>query len=335
MSTLPEWAQDQCAIMPSQSHQDWLHNRRQVISGTDISSIMGVNPYKTRFDLWLDKTNQLEPIQDNEAMRIGRIVEPGLRIEAERQYGSIMEAPGCLQSNRWPIMGGTPDGLREGIPWIFEFKTAGIRNSFATLKLDQTDWGDEQTDQVPANYLYQCMWYMGLTGADQCQLIALIGNHGVREYTIERDQELIEIMVAEADKFWRDHVEGGEQPAIEYSSEAESWIKRRYPNADKSKVLEADAYLTEHLSKLAHYKAEIKDAEAAEKQIRIEIMEHMGDAYKLTSEYGSVTMPEVKGRASVDWKALAEDLKISEMDIARYTRIGKPTRQFRFTPSKK
>lgn len=231
-------------------------------------------------------------------------------------------------------MGGTPDGLREGIPWIFEFKTAGIANSFATLKLDQTDWGDEGTDEVPAHYLAQCMWYMGLTGADQCELIALIGNHGVRQYTIERDQELIEIMVAEAEKFWSDHIEGGQQPDIEYSSEAEKWIKRRFPNADKSKVIEADYGLSEHLRKLACVKSDIKEAEAAEKQIRIEIMELMGDAYKLTSEYGSVTMPEVKGRTSVDWNALAEDLKISEDDIVRYTRIGAPTRQFRFTPKK-
>lgn len=321
--------------MPSQSREEWLTNRMQVITGTEISAIMGHHPYQTRFDLWLHKTGQARAIEDNEAMRIGRVVEPGLRMEAERQYGHIMEAPGCLQSIKNPIMGGTPDGLREGIPWIFEFKTAGIANSFATIKLDQTEWGDEQTDQVPANYLYQCMWYMGMTGADQCELIALIGNNGIREYTIDRDNDLIEIMLIEAEKFWNDHIEGGEQPDIEYSSEAESWIKRRYPNADKSKVIEADKYLSEKLDKLAHYKAEIKDAEAAEKQIRIEIMELMGDAYKLTSEYGSVTMPEVKGRTTVDWKALAEDLKISESDIARYTRQGKPTRQFRFTPAKK
>lgn len=334
MSTLPQWAQDHCAILPSQNQDEWLHNRRQVITGTEISAIMGMNPYKTRFDLWLDKTGQLDPIEDNEAMRIGRIVEPGLRMEAERQYGHIMEAPGCLQSKRWPIIGGTPDGLREGIPWIFEFKTAGIANSFATLKLDQTDWGDENTDQVPANYLMQCMWYMALAGADQCELIALIGNHGVRQYTIERDQELIEIMVAEAEKFWRDHIENGEQPAIEYSSEADKWIKRQYPNSDKTKVLTADEYLAGQLEKLAHYKAEIKDAEAAEKQIRLEIMQQMGDAYKIVSDFGTVTCPEVKGRASVDWKALAEDLKISEDDIVRYTRIGASTKQFRFTPKK-
>lgn len=231
-------------------------------------------------------------------------------------------------------MGGTPDGLREGIAWIFEFKTAGIKNTYSTLKLQETDWGDEGTDNVPAHYLYQCMWYMGLTGADQCQLIALIGNHGVREYTIPRDNELLDLMVAEAEKFWRDHVENNVQPDIEYSPEADDWIKRRYWHADKSKIIQADIELELKINSLAAAKRIIEHQKKREDQLKIEIKQAMGDAYKITSDAGTVTAPEVKGRTSVDWKALAEDLKISEGDIARYTRQGKLTRQFRFTPKK-
>lgn len=331
---IPDWATDHCEVMPGKTREDWLENRSHVVTGTDISAIMGENPYCSRFDLWLQKTGQGQDIQDNDAMRIGRICEPGMRQDASDRYGMIYEAPGCLQSKRWPIMGGTPDGLREGIPWIFEFKTAGIRNSYSTLKLDQTDWGDEMTDQVPPHYLYQCMWYMGLTGADQCQLIAMIGGHGVREYTIPRDNELIDYMVEAANEFWEVHVAGNVQPDIQYSPQAEDWIKRRYWHADKDKVIEGDQIIDKMVELLRTVRALKKDNEDDEKQLIIEIKQAMGDAYKIKSPHGSVTYAEVKGRTTVDWKALAEDLKISEDDIARYTRQGKPSRQFRFTPKK-
>lgn len=323
---IPTWTQKHCEPVPG----EWHANRRRVITGTDIASIMGENPYQSAFELWLSKKGELERQPDNKAMRIGRIVEPGLRMDATQRYGEVMDCPNMLQSTKWSIMGGTPDGLRVWAPWLFEFKTAGYKNAWATLDLSRTSWGQEGTDQVPPHYLYQCMWYMGLTGADQCNLVALISNHGILEYIIPRDQELIEYMVEQAQEWWQVHVVKDIQPDLEWSPKVEDWIKRRYPTTDKTKIIEADAETSGMIREYRSIRSHLKQLEAEEKQLKLELLERVGDAYKLTSDAGTITCPEVKGRESVDWKQLADDMRIDPAVIARYTRTGKSTRQFRF-----
>lgn len=326
----PAWTKSYCEPVPG----EWHANRRRVITGTDIASIMGENPYQTAFDLWLAKRGETDRQPDNDAMRIGRIVEPGLLLDATQRYGEVVDCAHMLQSTKYPIMGGTPDGLRWDVPWLFEFKTAGIRNSWATSDLSRTSWGHEGTDQVPPHYLYQCMWYMGLTGADRCNLVALIANHGVFEYIIPRDQELIDYMVEQAQEWWTAHIINEIQPDLEWSPKAEDWIKKRYPTTDKSKIIEANDETSDMLREYAQIKAQLKTLEAEEKQLKLELLDRAGDAYKITSDAGSITLPEVKGRESVDWKQLADDMRIDPAIIARYTRTGNPTKQFRFTPRK-
>ena len=41
--------------------KEWLEWRRMGIGGSDASVIAGVNPFRSIFDLWLDKTGQKEP----------------------------------------------------------------------------------------------------------------------------------------------------------------------------------------------------------------------------------------------------------------------------------
>ena len=69
--------------------EQWLAERRQRIGATDVSAIMGVNPYSTAYDVWLDKTGKLEPWDGNDATSIGNILEPSILDEAERRWGEL------------------------------------------------------------------------------------------------------------------------------------------------------------------------------------------------------------------------------------------------------
>ncbi len=41
------------------SRDEWLIERRKGIGGSDASIILGLNKWKTPFELWLDKTGQV------------------------------------------------------------------------------------------------------------------------------------------------------------------------------------------------------------------------------------------------------------------------------------
>ena len=51
----------------------WLAERRSGIGGSDIAAILGLSPWKTAVDVWLDKTGQREDdtVGDAEAVRWG------------------------------------------------------------------------------------------------------------------------------------------------------------------------------------------------------------------------------------------------------------------------
>ena len=43
------------------SHEEWLKYRTQGIGGSDVSVIAGINPFKSIYQLWIEKTGIKEP----------------------------------------------------------------------------------------------------------------------------------------------------------------------------------------------------------------------------------------------------------------------------------
>ena len=57
------------------SREVWLRYRTQGIGGSDVSIIAGINPYKSIYQLWLEKTGQIEPEQtDSEFAHFGTLL---------------------------------------------------------------------------------------------------------------------------------------------------------------------------------------------------------------------------------------------------------------------
>lgn len=62
------------------SMEEWLVNRKG-IGGSDASAILGLNPYKTNQELWMEKKGQMYPvdISDKPYVKYGNDAEPLLR----------------------------------------------------------------------------------------------------------------------------------------------------------------------------------------------------------------------------------------------------------------
>ena len=55
--------------------EDWLRYRKCGITGTDAGAILGLNPYRSEFQVYHDKISDTIENIDNEAMRQGRDLE--------------------------------------------------------------------------------------------------------------------------------------------------------------------------------------------------------------------------------------------------------------------
>lgn len=174
------------------------YRRQKHIGASDMPAIMGLSPWRTPYDVWLEKTGQVEPQYESEAMGIGNMLEDGLLDWASAR----LEMP--ITKNQYrvhenTILSASHDALVNGSPIGLEAKTSG-RND---------DWGDDGTDDVPAHVIIQCHQQMLVSGLELVFVPALLGGgFGLsrRLYRIVRDNDICEVIEREGIRFWREHV---------------------------------------------------------------------------------------------------------------------------------
>ena len=67
---------------------EWFLKRKQVVTATDVAAICGLSPYRSAFDVWMDKTREdIPPDAANDAMSWGNRLEPVIAAAYTEQYG--------------------------------------------------------------------------------------------------------------------------------------------------------------------------------------------------------------------------------------------------------
>lgn len=296
---------------------EWLAKRRTGISGTDVSAILGINPWASPLDVWLDKRGQAEPRAENMAMKLGNLLEPVVATLYADETGAELVDPGFLRhpSRDWHI--GTPDRITtDGT--LIEIKTTRSGN----------DWGEPGTDQIPRHYLTQVAWYLALTELQVAHVAVLVGASDFRRYVVQRDPELEGVLVERCEAFWKGNVLGGQMPAVDGSESAAKYIASRFPrNVDPLRPATEDEIALAR--RLAAARAATAAAEREQAEVENLLKAAIGDAEGLDlGALGKITWKASKGRESVDWKALAAEANIPAELIARHTKIGEASRRF-------
>ena len=202
------------------SRADWLRYRTMGIGGSDVSVIAGINPYRSVYQLWLEKTGQNEPAEsENEYTHFGTILEPVIRREFMERTGlKVRQKHMLLQSEEYPFMLANLDGVinLDGEMCIFEAKTA------SAYKLDNWQSG------IPPEYMMQVQHYMAVTGAAKTYIAALIGGNHFEYKLIERDDEVIAQIIAMEKLFWEVNVLGGIAPEIDGTKATTEFFNSKY-----------------------------------------------------------------------------------------------------------
>ncbi|PDE57983.1 YqaJ viral recombinase family protein, partial [Listeria monocytogenes] len=206
----------------------WLLTRRQGIGGSDAGIIMGLNKYKTAFELWLDKTGQILPDESaGEAAYWGNQMEEVVAKEFEKRTGKKVRRSNMMyQHPEHDFMLANVDRFIVGEDALLECKTASAYLA--------KEW---ESDEVPATYLVQIQHYLAVTGKSKAYVAVLIGGNKFIWKEIERDEELINQIIAFELDFWETNIKGHVAPALDGSSAAEKYLKDRFAKSEDKQII--------------------------------------------------------------------------------------------------
>jgi len=104
-----------------------LNARRASIGGSEAAAACGLDPYRSRVALWMEKQGRAEN-ETSEAMLWGTILEPVVFHYLEATGHNVMPAPADgFRDEKYEWMVGHPDGFYEegNDAYLLEIKTAG------------------------------------------------------------------------------------------------------------------------------------------------------------------------------------------------------------------
>ncbi|MBD5153720.1 MAG: hypothetical protein HDT15_01240 [Oscillibacter sp.] len=207
------------ATTENMPYADWLELRKQGIGGSDASVVCGISRYKSPVELWMNKTGQLPDQEAGEAAYWGTQLEPFVRAEFTKRTGiEVRTVNQLLQSEEYPFMLANLDGICE-VPdvgtCIFEAKTASAYKA------------GEWEDTIPDEYALQLAHYMAVTGYAGAYIAVLIGGNTFKWKFIERDEELISMLIELESAFW-DHVQNCTPPPLDGSDASAKFLADRF-----------------------------------------------------------------------------------------------------------
>lgn len=116
------------SVKDAEDHEKWLKTRDLGIGGSDAAVIMGMNSYKSPYQLWMEKTGQVEPpdLSGNQYVYWGTKNEANIADWFQEETGKKVKRLGTLQSREYPFMLANVDRTVIGENAGLEIKTAGI-----------------------------------------------------------------------------------------------------------------------------------------------------------------------------------------------------------------
>lgn len=302
------------------SREEWTRLRADTIGGSDAAAILGLNPYKSAYALWAEKTGKVVPedISGKEAVRLGTDLE-------EYVAKRFSEATGKkVRRENYTI-------FRDDMPYAhanYDRLVVGERAGLECKTTNALHLSKFKNGEYPTNYYVQACHYLLISGLDRWYIAVLVLGIEFKVFCVERDEaELEALRAAEAD-FW-EMVQTDTPPDVDGSVSTIDALNAEFPVSEPQTTTDltgcaADLFLLEECGR------QIKALEEKKAAAQARIMESMGSAER--GEYGDF---------SVLWKTQRRstfDRKLFEKELGaipdKYMKTSE-SRPFRFTVNSK
>lgn len=240
--------------------------RRQWVGASDVAAICGLDPYRTAYDVWLEKRHRTEDIK-SEPAAIGDWLEGPLLDWAQEQLGFDVERGREYRHPTLPLAANLDGAVysNDG-PIVVEAKTAGLSNPM--FRAAEEGW---LPDSPPDRVILQVHAQMMCVGPDcrTAYVAALVAGMGRKLYTVERNDEWCDGIAKIVAEFWK-RVEDGTPPDDTPTLDV---CKRIIREPGKTTPVPADL-VTEYEASTALEKNAKRDRETA----KARLLASLGDA---------------------------------------------------------
>ena len=171
---------------------EWHAFRKSGVGGSEVAAALGLSKWKTPYQLWLEKTTDVEPLEDNWNLLRGRALEPALR----QEYANVTEREvsvinGFVLHDKYDFMFYSPDGISPD-GRLQEFKSAAFGHG----------WGEYGSDEIPQEYALQVQYGLLITKLKVSDCMASIGAKKPELFLIDEDLELQKLIENGVYDFW-------------------------------------------------------------------------------------------------------------------------------------
>lgn len=179
-----------------QNTSSWLAWRKLGIGASEAAAVMGLSPWSTAYDVFLEKTGRKESFEGNLATRRGQDLEGKARLKYE--FISLEDmAPAVAVHPKYDFLRASLDGVSVDGKKILEIKCPSESNH-EKVKTEGV---------VPSHYQIQVQHQLAVTGAEKCDFFSYSyadGSHALIEVlpNLETQAQII----LKLEDFWLNHV---------------------------------------------------------------------------------------------------------------------------------
>jgi putative phage-type endonuclease len=317
-------------------------DRTTYLGASDIAVLAGVSPWKSPFELYLEKIGELDPAARTTKDQADRY-ERGHRLEdVALDWHAEIEGVSIERIRR--------DVVHPRLPFVIVHPDARVKPWRQTRRLLEAKTSGRRWDEVPQHVEAQVQAQMAATGADAATVVLLTFDGPPAPYEVPRNPELIAGLEDLAAKFW-DRVQRRDAPPVDGSRAASRWLDRLFREGPEEV---ADGPQAEALARLLTIRDQVKALEAEDDGLVAALKFSMAGGARLYAPHvGRVLWTAPSERRSVAWKEVAAayrawieeqteptgmapvferpDLEAIE---SLYTTVAEAVRQFRVTPAK-
>ena len=259
----------------------WLDQRKKGIGGSDVAAIMGISPWKSPLEVWLEKTGRASApdLSEKESVAMGVELESDvLNMYRRRHPGSRSQRVNAILTSKVrPWAQASLDGITRDpeLGWgVLEIKTGS----------KESEWADG----VPLHYLTQVTHYLSVTGYAFADVAALIGDYGLHyhEYRVMRDEDDLQSVVESVDEFWADYVEKDAMPPHITALPSEGKALYEIYKRSDGEMEPDDAARTEWLASM------LADLLQHERDAKLKKAEYTNELKRLVGEHKGIITPD-------------------------------------------
>mgnify|MGYP003643139855 CR=1 FL=1 len=184
-----------------QGSDAWLDERRKHVTASEAATILGISPWMTPYELWMDKMGLGTPVEVNDVMSAGNDNERIARSAVEKRLG-LEFFPICIYNKEHPFMMASMDGVT--LDAQIEKRAVEIKCGSKTHRLalegEISDYYMAQMQHQLAcldiDMIYYYSFYNEFNDFDEAAKNAVL-------IEVTRDDIFIENMIEKEREFWK------------------------------------------------------------------------------------------------------------------------------------